>query len=112
VYVDPGPAWTSGSFDDSAWRYGTGPFAHLPGPAHVCFRKQLSLSRGVSSARLEVVCDDGVALWVNGRLVAARNGGSTAHTALATGRAENTGFNVELADASAFVAGRTPSQSG
>ncbi len=82
-----------------------------PAQPSVCFRKQLSLSRGVSSARLKVICDDGFALWVNGRLVAARNGGSTAHTVLATGSAENTVFKVEL-DASAFVAGRTPSQSG
>jgi hypothetical protein len=41
---------------------------------------------------------------VNGRLVASRNVGSTAHSAYATGSAENALVQVEL-DASAFVAG-------
>jgi hypothetical protein len=114
--VDPGPAWTSASFDDSAWRYGTGQFGYgdedehtvlrrtSPAQPSVYFRKSVSLTGKPSAARLRVLADDGFALWVNGRLVTSRNVGSTAHAALSTGSAENTLFEADL-DASAFVAG-------
>jgi galactose oxidase len=114
--VDPGPAWTGASFDDSAWRYGAGQLGYgdadentvlnptSPAQPSVYFRRKVALPGGASAAHLKVLFDDGFALWVNGRLVASRNVESTAHTAQATANAENAVFEADI-DASAFVDG-------
>jgi hypothetical protein len=114
--VDPGAAWTGASFNDSAWREGPGQLGYGDGDEHtvlrrppvaqpsVYFRKKVSLTGAPAMAQLRVLFDDGFALWVNGRLVASRNMGSTAHSAYATAVSENALVQVDL-DASAFVAG-------
>jgi galactose oxidase len=114
--VDPGPAWTSASFDDSGWREGPGQLGYGDGDEHtvlqrtpsaqpsVYFRKKVFLSGAPSAARIRVVLDDGFALWVNGRQVASRNVASTSHSSYATESAENLAYQADL-DASAFVAG-------
>lgn len=114
--VDPGPEWTSASFDDSAWREGAGQLGYGDGDEHtvlqrtpsaqpsVYFRKKVVLTGAPSAARLRVVLDDGFALWVNGRMVASQNVASTAHSANATADVENLAFQADI-DASAFVAG-------
>lgn len=114
--VDPGATWTSATFNDSSWREGPGQLGYGDGDEHtvllrpaaaqpsIYFRKKVSLTGAPSTARLRMLFDDGFALWVNGRLVASRNVGSTAHTAYATASAENTLVQVDLG-ASAFVAG-------
>jgi galactose oxidase len=114
--IDPGPSWTSASFNDSAWREGPGQLGYGDGDEHtvlvrpataqpsIYFRKKVALTSAPSAARLRVRFDDGFAVWVNGRLVASRNVGSTAHSAYATSSAENALVQVDL-DASAFVSG-------
>jgi galactose oxidase len=115
--VDPGPTWTSATFNDSPWREGPGELGYGDGDEHtvlvrilpnaqpsVYFRRKLVLNGAPTAARVRVLFDDGFALWVNGRQVASRNVSSTAHSAYATGGGENTLVQVDL-DASAFVAG-------
>ncbi|MCY1081814.1 galactose oxidase-like domain-containing protein [Archangium lansingense] len=114
--VDPGPAWTSASFDDSAWRSGPGQLGYgdsdehtvlrrtRPAQPSVYFRKKLTLPDTAVGARLKVLHDDGFVLWVNGRPVTSRNVGSTAHSAYATASGENSLYEADI-DASAFVAG-------
>jgi len=114
--VDPGPAWTSASFSDSAWREGPGQLGYGDGDEHtvlqrtpsaqpsVYFRRKVVLTGAPSAARLRVVLDDGFALWVNGRMVASRNVESTAHSAYATASVDNLAFQADF-DASAFVSG-------
>jgi len=114
--VDPGPAWTSASFNDSAWREGPGQLGYGDGDEHtvlqrtpraqpsVYFRRKVVLARTPSAARLRVVIDDGFALWVNGRRVASHNIAGTAHSDYALQTMDNLAYQAEL-DASAFVAG-------
>jgi galactose oxidase len=114
--IDPGPSWTSAAFNDSAWREGPGQLGYGDGDEHtvlvrpataqpsIYFRKKVSLTGAPSAARLRILFDDGFAVWVNGRLIASRNVGSTAHSAYATSSGENTLVQVDL-DASAFTAG-------
>ncbi len=114
--VDPGSSWTSASFDDSTWRHGAGQLGYgdsdentvlkptSPVQPSIYFRKKISLAGKPSAARIKVLFDDGFVLWVNGRRVASRNVGSTAHSAYGTSDAENTVFEASI-DASAFVAG-------
>lgn len=78
---DLGTSWFSTSFDDSAWPsgaaqlgYGDGDEATAltrPTPRHpsVYFRKTIQVDRAVTEALLRLIHDDGVAVWVNGRLV-------------------------------------------
>jgi galactose oxidase len=114
--VDPGPTWTSASFDDSTWRHGAGQLGYgdsdektvltptAPVQPSIYFRKKISFTGKPSAAHVKVLYDDGYVLWVNGRQVASRKVGSLEHSAYATDSAENTVSEVDL-DASAFVAG-------
>jgi hypothetical protein len=115
--VDPGPAWTSASFNDSAWLEGPGQLGYGDGDEHTVlqrtspsqpslyFRKKVLLTRAPTAATLKVLYDDGFILWVNGRQLAARNVTDAAHAAYAVDSSgENTLAELAL-DASAFVAG-------
>jgi hypothetical protein len=115
--VDPGAAWTSAAFDDTAWKsgpsqlgYGDGDeattLAH-PSPAQptVYFRKKITLAKALSAAAAEVLHDDGVVVWVNGRQVFSRYVGSTAHAAYATALSAENEVSAFTIDPSVFVAG-------
>ena len=76
--VDHGAAWLEASFDDTAWSEGPGKLGYGEGneatvlidanPNHpsVYFRKVVPIDAPVVQANLEVLHDDGVAIWVNG----------------------------------------------
>ncbi|XXF81084.1 DUF1929 domain-containing protein [Myxococcaceae bacterium GXIMD 01537] len=86
--VDQGTAWLSASYDDSQWKTGPGQLGYgdedeatvlnrtVPSQPTVYFRKKIVLDRAVAAANLEVLYDDAVAIWVNGRLVYYNNVGN------------------------------------
>ncbi|ADO72671.1 galactose oxidase-like domain-containing protein [Stigmatella aurantiaca] len=106
--VDPGPSWMAPAFDSASWKVGVGQFGHgdgdevtvlaSPRPARpsTYFRKKIHLSGPVTSASLELLFEDGVAVFVNGTQVFARNVGRLAHSKYATGSLENARETVEL----------------
>lgn len=85
---DPGPTWNMPDFDDAAWSAGHGKLGYgyhglgtlltrtTPSQTSVYFRKKIHVPGVVTDARLRVHYDDGVAVYVNGALVLARNMGS------------------------------------
>ena len=115
--IDPGPAWTSASFDDTAWKsgpsqlgYGDGDEAtvlvHMnPAQPSYYFRKKITLAKALSAARVEAVHDDGIAVWVNGRQVFSKYVASTAHSAYATATSADNEVSSFTIDPGAFVAG-------
>jgi galactose oxidase len=81
---DPGPDWTSASFDDSQWKNGQGSFATASAEtgtllqpkddqATVYFRKKLLVRGAAVAGRLKVQYDDGVVVWLNGTRVFGTN---------------------------------------
>lgn len=96
--VDPGAAWTSPGYGEAGWKSGPAQLGYGDGdeatrllkaspisPSYY-FRKTVRLDKAVTSARLRVLFDDGVAVWVNGTPVLQRNmGNGTAHGAWASG---------------------------
>jgi MYXO-CTERM domain-containing protein len=99
---DPGPTWPSPAFDDGDWPagpaqlgYGDGDegtvlFNAEPNHPSVYFRRRFTLDAAISAAELQVVHDDGVAVWINGDLVFSRHmDGGTDHAALASGPSED-----------------------
>jgi galactose oxidase len=106
--VDPGPAWMAPTFQSPTWKVGVGQFGHgdgdeatvlaspRPARASTYFRKKFHLSGPVSSATLDLLFEDGVAVFVNGTQVFSRNIGRLAHTKYATGSLENARETVDL----------------
>ncbi|SEU29373.1 galactose oxidase-like domain-containing protein [Stigmatella erecta] len=106
--VDPGPNWMAPAFRVTTWKEGIGQFGHGDGdeatvlaatrPARpsTYFRKKLQLSGPVSSATLELLFEDGIAVFVNGTQVFSRNIGRLAHAKYATGSLENARETVDL----------------
>jgi len=115
--IDPGPAWTSASFDDTAWKsgpsqlgYGDGDEAtvlvHMnPAQPSYYFRKKITLAKALSAARVEAVHDDGIVVFVNGRQVFSKYVASTAHSAYATATSADNEVSSFTIDPSAFAAG-------
>ncbi|WP_338865449.1 galactose oxidase-like domain-containing protein [Myxococcus stipitatus] len=116
--LDPGSQWTSLGFDDTAWRSGPGKLGYGGGDEHtvlnkttpsqptVYFRKKLTLGEAIRSANLRVLHDDGVAIWVNGRLVFSRyTDNGLAHGAFASTVLKTPITSTGAIDASAFVPG-------
>ncbi|SEU16484.1 Kelch motif-containing protein [Myxococcus fulvus] len=116
--VSPGAQWTSPGFNDSAWRQGPGRLGYGDGDEHtvltktnpvqpsVYFRKKLTLDEAIRTAHLQVLHDDGVAVWVNGRLVFSRfmdNG--VEHGAFASGVVKDAVLSTFSFDGSVFVEG-------
>lgn len=74
---DHGIAWRDLDFDDTAWPSGPAPLGHgdgdeatklfdaEPNQPSFYFRKRFSLDAEVERADLQVVHDDGVAIWIN-----------------------------------------------
>jgi len=79
--VDPGNAWLQPEFDDAAWKSGKGQLGYgendeattlidvFPNYPSAYFRKKFTIDKNVTKARLTVLHDDGVAVWVNGQQV-------------------------------------------
>jgi hypothetical protein len=85
--VDLGTAWLDVRYDDSLWKSGPAPLARGASAARPTryFRKTLHLDTPVTAATLQALYADGIAIWVNGTLVLARNmGQGTAHAAFAS----------------------------
>jgi hypothetical protein len=94
--VDPGPAWTSPAYDDSAWPRGPAQLGYgdgdevtaltrlTPSQPSLYFRRRITLESPVHFASLRALHDDGVAVWINGTLVFSQLVGSTSHAAYAT----------------------------
>jgi galactose oxidase len=76
--VDLGTAWLARDYDDSAWLSGPGQLGFgdedegtvlsrtTPSQPSVYFRKKFTLDAPITAARLEVLHDDGVQVWING----------------------------------------------
>lgn len=107
---DPGAAWASAAYDDSAWAMGAGQLGYgdgdeatvltrtTPSQSSVYFRKKLTVSGAVTSATLNVLYDDGIVVYVNGAPVLYRNVDThgTAHARYANAGAENSSATVAL----------------
>ena len=82
--VDPGPDWTTLGYDDSGWAAGPAPlgygdgdeatelFDDNPNVPSVLFRRVITLDAAAVSGRVDILHDDGMALWVNGELVTSK----------------------------------------
>ena len=78
---DLGTAWLGAGYNDSAWKSGPAQLGYgdndektklkNPNPNYpsVYFRKKVTLASVPAAATLKVVHDDGVAVWINGKLV-------------------------------------------
>jgi hypothetical protein len=82
----PGEGWQGASYDDLSWRSGAGPFDSAeaeggtrlslpPGQPGAYLRQRFALQGAVHGGELEVRFEDGVAVFLNGRQVLARNVG-------------------------------------
>jgi hypothetical protein len=106
--TDRGTGWLALGYDDTAWRsgpaqlgYGDGDEATVlrrsPVVPSYYFRRRIRVEGQVTLAQLRTLFDDGVAVWVNGRLVFSRNmGNGTAFSAFASASAENTVVDATL----------------
>ena len=83
--INHGSSWLTANFDDSAWKSGAGQLGYgdgdegtllNPGAPTVYFRRKINLAHSVTSATLETLHDDGIAVWVNGVLVLSRDMGN------------------------------------
>ncbi len=115
--VDPGPSWNTLGFDDSAWKSGAGQFGYgdgdertviartSPNQPTIYFRKKLSVGGTLSAAQLELIHDDGVAVFVNGVKVFSKYVGSLAHASYATSSSTDNERSNAAIDPNAFVVG-------
>ena len=100
--VDPGAAWSTAGFNDTAWPSGAGQLGYgdgdevtvlnrtSPSQASVYFRKKITVNGIVTQANLRVLFDDGIAVFVNGTQVFGRNvDKGVAHDKYASAGAEN-----------------------
>ena len=81
---DPGDAWLDRGFDDSGWASGPGQLGYGDGDETTelpdsplspttYFRRTVRLDTPTAGGELSAIFDDGVAVWVNGSLVAQAN---------------------------------------
>lgn len=115
--VDNGIAWLAANFDDSGWKQGAGQlgygdgdettvlFRATPRQPSVYFRKNIAVNASVTAASLQVLYDDGAAVWVNGTLVFSKNmDRGLAYSTSASASAENELARADIS-AAPFVAG-------
>jgi len=115
--VDNGTAWLAAGFNDSAWKQGPGQLGYGDGDEStvlfkattrqpsVYFRKKIAVNAKVTAANLQVLYDDGAAVWINGTLVFSKNMGrglEFARYASASAENELTRLDIPVAP---FVAG-------
>jgi MYXO-CTERM domain-containing protein len=115
---DHGTAWLDLGFDDSGWASGPGQLGYgdddeatvlkkaLFAYPSAYFRKVVTLSGAVTKADLKVLHDDGVAVWVNGKLVFSKYvDGGTGYGKFASETSQDNEISLGSLDPSAFVAG-------
>jgi hypothetical protein len=116
--LDPGAGWNTAGYDDSAWPSGPGQLGYgdgdettvltrtSPSQPSVYFRRKLTVSGPVTSARMDVLYDDGFVVYVNGTPVLWRNvdPATATHAKYATDGGENSRAEAEL-PSSLFVEG-------
>jgi hypothetical protein len=88
--TDPGPAWTSASFDDSTWAVGSGHFGYVEGDEDTLidygpdpnnkyitthFRRTFTVSNPgeITELRFDLLCDDGAIAYLNGTEIVRTN---------------------------------------
>jgi hypothetical protein len=83
--ADPGATWSTSGFNDTTWKSGVGQLGYgdgdeatvitrtVPSQSSVYFRRTFTVNGTVTEANLRVLFDDGVAVFVNGTQVFARN---------------------------------------
>jgi len=118
--VDLGDAWLQSGYDFGGWPTGAGQLGYGdgdettvlndPDPNHpsTYFLKSVDLGAEVGEAQLEVLFDDGAAVWINGHLVAAVNANDLSYGAFASNQSQDnevytTSINL---DPSPFVVGQ------
>ena len=115
--IDNGTAWLSAGFDDSSWQQGKGQLGYgdgdettvlamaTPRQPSVYFRKKIAVNGKVTGAALQVLYDDGAAVWINGTLVFSKNmDRGLDYAKYASASAENELARADI-PATAFVAG-------
>ena len=114
--VDHGDAWLAADFDDSSWGSGPGQLGYGDGDEateldgstvrpSTYFRAAFSLDIDSRAGRLEALFDDGIAVWLDGQLVAQANVDDVDFEAWASDTSiENERLDVNL-DPSALGAG-------
>ncbi len=114
---DLGSGWTAMDYDDSSWKlgraqlgYGDGDektqvLATSPRQPSIYFRHSLQLDAAPTLARLKVLKDDGVSVWVNGVQVYAHRVNSTAFSALATASSADNELTEVTLPPERFMAG-------
>ncbi|WP_373044755.1 polysaccharide deacetylase family protein [Vulgatibacter sp.] len=115
--TDPGSGWNVAAYDDRGWAEGRGELGYGeldeattlqrtdPSQTSVYFRKRIVLDQVPDRAFLEVIYDDGLAVWVNGSLIFARNvDRGLEHRFYASASTDNAFERAEIPPG-AFVAG-------
>jgi hypothetical protein len=115
--IDNGTAWLAAGFDDASWQQGQGQLGYgdgdettvlskaTPRQPSVYFRKKIAVNGKVTAASLQVLYDDGAAVWINGTLVFSRNmDRGLDYAKYASASAENELARADIAVAP-FVAG-------
>ena len=106
--VDHGDAWQEAGFDDSGWDSGPGQLGFGDGDEETeidgstvqpstYFRASFSLEHDSREAHLDALFDDGIAVWLDGELIAQANVDALGFDAWATGTSiENERLEVNL----------------
>lgn len=115
---DPGPAVTTAAFDDSGWAsgkaelgYGDGDEATViyqgsPNIATAYFRKTITLQGAIESAALEVIHDDGVAVFINGSEVLSKYTAGLEFGTYASAASQDNELSSAPVPSSVFVSGQ------
>ncbi len=116
---DPGSSWTKASFSDGAWKEGAAQLGYGdgdevttltdydPNATSYYFRKSFTLDDDAKSAVLEVIHDDGVAVWINGTEVLSKYMGfGTSHLVYSSAQSSDNEYgSAELGASSPLKAG-------
>ncbi|MCP3098499.1 DUF1929 domain-containing protein [Myxococcus sp. K15C18031901] len=116
--VDPGADWTSPTFDDSTWKKGPAQLGFgeddertkllmtTPRQPSVYFRREFELHGMVETAQLQVIHDDGVAVFLNGAQVFSKLVPDLAHAAYAQGASADNTLSTTSIPGSRFKMGK------
>lgn len=117
--IDMGNVWVDQDFDDAIWKSGKGQLGYgendesttlikvLPNYPSVYFRKKIKLDKNVNKARLTVLHDDGIIVWINGRQVYSKYAADPWYGAFATAQSADNEIDSLLLplEPSPFVVG-------
>ena len=105
---DLGEEWLSSEYDDNSWAEGPGKLGYGdgdestvlnnedPNDPSVYFRRTVQVNSPVDHASLEVLYDDGVAVWINGELVSSFAFDDTTFASWANSNNENAVLEEEI----------------